>query len=88
MLLDRMIQDCKYYLGFGDRLKKFLWAHDEAEQIKLMRALYDSFPEEEKPEWTTMEDIKEFEKKMAPEKAKGGDRNLSNTARKTENKWN
>ena len=32
MLLDRMKQDCNYYLGNGNRLKKYLWANDEKEQ--------------------------------------------------------
>lgn len=39
MLLSRMKQDCEYYLGCGNRLKKHLWAKDEKEDIENMKAL-------------------------------------------------
>jgi len=61
-LLARLQQDCEYYLGFGARNKKHLWALDEAEQIQKMRALYAGLPE--KPEWITLEDIDEYEAAM------------------------
>lgn len=61
-LLARLQQDCEYYLGFGDRAKKHLWALDEVEQIKKMRELYDGF--DEKPEWITLEDIERYEAEM------------------------
>lgn len=64
MLLDRMKQDCNYYLGNGNRLKKYLWANDEKEHIENMKALWNSFPDEEKPEWITMEQIEAYEKDM------------------------
>lgn len=64
MLLDRMKQDCNFYLGNGNRLKKYLWAGDEAEHIANMKALRNSFPEDEKPEWLTMEQIEAYEKEM------------------------
>lgn len=64
MLLDRMKQDCNYYLGNGNRLKKYLWANDEKEHIENMKALWNSFPDEEKPEWLTMEQIETYEKGM------------------------
>lgn len=63
-LLDRMRQDCKYYLGYGNRNTKCLWAEDEAEHIENMKALWNSFPEDGKPEWLSMEDIESFEKEM------------------------
>lgn len=64
MLLDRMKQDCNYYLGNGNRLKKYLWANDEKEHIENMKELWNSFPDEEKPEWLTMEQIETYEKEM------------------------
>lgn len=64
MLLDRMKQDCNYYLGNGNRLKKYLWANDEKEHIENMKALWNSFPDEEKPEWITMNQIETYEKEM------------------------
>ena len=45
-LLSRMVEDCNYYLGYGNRNAKDLWANDEWEQIEIMQALYESFPPE------------------------------------------
>lgn len=64
MLLDRMKQDCNYYLGNGNHLKKYLWAGDEKEHIEDMKALWNSFPDDAKPEWLTLEQIEEYEKQM------------------------
>lgn len=61
-LLSRLQQDCEYYLGFGARLKKHLWALDEAEQIQKMKSLYAALPE--KPEWITLADIEKYEVAM------------------------
>ena len=67
-LLGRMKSDCDYYLGCGDRSKKYLWADDESEQIEYMKAIYNSFPEEKKPEWLTWAQILAYEKAMIPKK--------------------
>lgn len=61
-LLGRLQQDCDYYLGYGNRAKKHLWAGDEVEQIAKMKELYDGF--NEKPEWITLEDIARYEAAM------------------------
>lgn len=66
MMLDRMRQDCAYYLGNGNRLTKYLWAGDEVKHIACMKSLWNSFPEGEKPEWLTYEQILEYEKEMCP----------------------
>lgn len=66
-LLARLQQDCEYYLGFGGRHKKRLWALDEVEQIQKMKELYASLPE--KPEWITMADIERYEAAMIGETA-------------------
>ena len=60
-LLDRMSEDCKYYLKKTQR-KKDLWVGDEAKQIRYMKVLFNSFPENKKPEWLSYEDILEYEK--------------------------
>jgi hypothetical protein len=59
-----MQSDCEYYLGYGNRYAKHLWSLDEKEHIANMKALYNSFPDEDKPEWLTMDDIREYEKRM------------------------
>ncbi len=61
-LFGRLQQDCEYYLGFGGRAKKHLWAGDEVEQIRKMKELYAGFTV--KPEWLTMEGIEWYEKRM------------------------
>ena len=63
-LLSRLQSDCEYYLGNGNRNKKQLWAEDEREQIEVMKLLYNSFWDENKPEWLSMTDIENYEKQM------------------------
>ena len=67
MMLDRLRQDCNYYFANGGRNPHCLWADDEAEQIKTMRAIWNTFPAEDKPEWLTWEDIEDFAKRMGVE---------------------
>ena len=64
MLLDRLRTDCNYFLGYGNRSEKNLWAGNVDEQIKTMKDLYNSFGEDKKPEWISMEDIENYEKQM------------------------
>lgn len=64
MLLDRLKTDCEYFLGNGNGSVKHLWAGDIDEQIDKMKELYNSFADNEKPEWITMKDINNYEKKM------------------------
>ena len=67
MLLSRMQSDCLYYLGNGNRHGGRLWAGNEKDQIDTMRAIWDSFPADKKPEWLTREQIDEFEAQMINE---------------------
>lgn len=62
MLLDRMRLDCDYLL---DNVANHLWAGNITDQIGYMKALWESFPADEKPEWLTMEQINEYEQKMS-----------------------
>lgn len=64
MLLDRMRADCEYYLGNGNRLAKHLWAGNEVDQIACMKALWNSFGEEGKPEWLSYDKILDYEKQI------------------------
>lgn len=57
MMLDRLRQDCEYYLGNGGRSVNSLWAGDEKSQIQTMIDIWKSFPDEDKPEWLTWEQI-------------------------------
>lgn len=67
-LLDRMRTDCEYYLGNGGRCAKHLWSGNERDHIDNMKALWESFPEDKKPEWLSYEQILSYEKQMLPEK--------------------
>lgn len=64
MMLDRMRTDCEYYLGNGNRHAKNLWAKNEVEQIAYMKALWNSFGEDGKPEWLSYYKILDYEQKM------------------------
>lgn len=64
-LLGRMKSDCDYYLGYGNHDKSRLWALDEKLQIAYMKALWNSFGTDEKPEWLSLDRIAEYSEKMA-----------------------
>ena len=64
MLLDRMRSDGDYFLGNGQIYGNHLWAENVTDQIGYMKALWNSFPEDGKPEWLTMEQILNYEKEM------------------------
>lgn len=66
MMLERMRMDCEYYLGYGNRYPNYLWAKNEVEHIAYMKALWNSFPADGKPEWLSYEKILEYEKEMSP----------------------
>ena len=63
-MLGRLQSDCEYYLGYGNRNNKHLWAGNEQEHINEMKKLYKSFTDDKKPEWLTWEDILNYEKRM------------------------
>jgi hypothetical protein len=63
-LLSRLKSDCDYYLNYGNRNKKALWAGDEIEQILVMKQLWNSFSHNEKPEWLTWNELLDYEKKI------------------------
>ncbi len=64
-LLGRLQTDCEYYLNYGNRNIKRLWAGNVNLQIKLMVELYNSSKEDEKPQWLTMDEIIAYGKAMA-----------------------
>ena len=64
MLLGRLQADCEDYLGFGNRNTNRLWAGNEEAQIETMTKLYESFAEDERPEWLTMDEIMEYGRRM------------------------
>lgn len=65
MLLGRLQQDCEYYLGYGNRMDKYLWAGSVEGQIQKMKEIWNSFTEDAKPEWISMADIERYEREMS-----------------------
>ena len=62
-MLGRLLSDCKYYLGAGNRYAPNLWAWNERDQLDIMRELCATL----KPDWLTLEQIDELEKQMIEE---------------------
>ena len=78
MLLNRLKSDCDYYLGYGNKKAKYLWAGNEQGQIAKMKEIYNQLSE--KPEWLTMDQIEEYAKQMGVEELPS---TVDGTAKKT-----
>ena len=63
-MLSRLKADCDYFLGNRHRFAKHLWAGSVDKHIQEMKDRWNSFNEDEKPEWLTWEDILNYEKQM------------------------
>lgn len=64
VLLDRLLSDCRYFLGAGHRSDACLWAGNVQSQAQTMRSLWASLPEDCKPTWTTLEKINQYVEEM------------------------
>lgn len=64
MMLGRLRSDCEYYLGNGNRYPGNLQEGNEKKHLDAMKAIWNSFTQEEKPEWLTWEQIKNYEMQM------------------------
>jgi len=63
-LLSRLQLDCEYFLGHGNRSEKHLWSGNVKKHIEDMKALLDTFANDKKPDWISLNDILEYEKQM------------------------
>ena len=73
MMLARWRMDCEYFLGCGNGYEGHLY-HGTVEKIcDAMEEKWKSLPDNEKPEWLTIEQILEYREKML---AKRAERNL------------
>ena len=77
-LLSRLESDCKYFLGNGNRNERHLWDGNVEKQIAKMRELYNSFAEDEKPEWLTLEQIDDYERRMLSNEDNGKEYHIEN----------
>lgn len=64
MRLSRLQNDCKYYLGNGNKNNKYLHGESVESHINEMKRIYNSFTDNKKPEWITLNEITETEKQM------------------------
>lgn len=78
MMLSRMKSDCDYYLGYGNRNERDLWANSVEKQLDYMQKIYDSFSDDMKPEWLTQEDINRYREKMLSGNDNGEEYHIEN----------
>ncbi len=62
MMLSRLIQDCKYFLGNGNRHEKNLWAGDVNNHILEIKKIWKML--KIKPDWLSYKKIKKYELEM------------------------
>ena len=62
MMLDMLRIHCDYFLGNGNRSKNIM--EDTKEHIEEMKRLWNSFTDDEKPEWISWEQILNYKKEM------------------------
>jgi len=60
-LLSRMQSDCEYFFGYGNRNESQLWAGGFGKQVSHMKAIWNSFADDQKPEWLSYEKIMGYE---------------------------
>jgi hypothetical protein len=72
MMLGRLIADNDYYLGYGNRSERNLWAGNVDDQIDEMKKLWNKLPADGKPEWLSMQDILNYEEQMKENKFSHG----------------
>ena len=63
-LLSRLQTDCEYFLGNGNGHECHLYYGTVEEHCDEMERMWDSFAAEEKPEWLTKEQIKNYREQM------------------------
>lgn len=63
-LLGRFQADVEYFLGFGCGSLNMLYGNSIDTHIREMEELHNSFPPNKKPAWLTLDEIKEYKKRM------------------------
>lgn len=64
MMLSRLQSDCDYFLKCGNGYEGHLYYKEVNAHCDAMKKLYESFAENERPEWLTLEQIEEYRMKM------------------------
>jgi hypothetical protein len=79
MMLGRLKSDNDYFLGYGNRNEGSIWGNSVDSHIAEMKRLWNTLPEDGKPEWLSMEDILEYEKEMKKQYPEVGDKVIITT---------
>ena len=64
MMLSRYKMDCNYFLGNGNGYEGHLYFKEVNKHCDEMKKLYESFSDEDKPEWLTAEQIEQYRTDM------------------------
>lgn len=64
MMLSRYKSDCDYFLGYGNGYEGHLYYKEVNKHCDEMKKLHDSFSDNEKPEWLTVEQIEQYRTDM------------------------
>ena len=64
MMLGRLQSDCKYFLGNGNGYEGHLYYKEVNKHCDKMKKLWESFSDDDKPKWLTLEQIEEYRNKM------------------------
>ena len=64
MMLGRMLADCRYFLGYGLRSTKNLWALDVDKHLRFMDIIYGMI---DQPDWLTVTEFNAIKSAMTTE---------------------
>ena len=64
MMLSRLQSDCDYFLGNGNGYEGHLYYKEVNRHCDEMKKLHNSFSENDKPEWLTIEQIEKYRADM------------------------
>lgn len=64
MMLGRLQHDCEYFLGYGFGNEGILYYKSVEKHCDEMEKLWNSFADNEKPEWLSINEIMEYRSKM------------------------
>lgn len=69
MMLGRWRADCDYFLGYGNGYEGHLCLGTVEAICDAMEEKWNSFPDDAKPQWLSLEQIKEYRQKMLAKRA-------------------
>lgn len=68
-ILSRLKMDCDYFLGCGNGYEGHLHHKTVEKQCDEMEKMWNALPTNERPEWLTLDQIKEYRSSMLKKRA-------------------